>query len=63
MTCQALIMIPAMDFQTDVLIHANLVQYFENNYMFFTAHLPSWLLLQMCSIAYTLLFYCTCRQI
>lgn len=63
MMCQALIMLPAMDFQTNVLIHANLVQCFENYYMFFTAHLPFLLVLQMSSIAYMLLFYCTCRQI
>lgn len=39
--CQALIMLPAMGFQTNVLIHDNLFQCFENRYVFFTAHLPS----------------------
>lgn len=34
MMCQALIMLPAMGFQTNVLIHANLVQCFENYHSF-----------------------------
>ena len=61
--CQVLIMLPAMGFQTNLLIRANLIQCFEKYFMFFTAHLPSLLVLQMSSIAYMLLFYYTCRQI
>lgn len=60
---QTLIIVPAMGLQTNAVIHANLVQCFENYYIFFTAHLPSLLVLQMAFTAYMFLFYCTFRQI